>query len=231
MSVQEIIDHVRRAIDEVTANDSAFINQSIDEANLDVVIVDKIPYALRWLLENAPEDKLEGDMVSTWTTQEISEYFSITDGVATVILPKDILRVVSARLSSWKQSPVPILEQSEEYLMQGDPYARGTWDRPVTVLVHGWVTDRLVRKAVRKLELYSAKEATDELIIAFVKVPDLSDVDAGDSSSWDDAEVNVPVKLEGAFIYEIAGLVLVAYREQAAKACFELAERYIGQVQ
>ena len=231
MSVREIIDHVRRAIDEVTANDSAFINQSIDEANLDVVIVDKIPYALRWLLENAPEGKLEGDMVSTWTPTEIDRYFSIAEGVATVTLPDDILRVVSARLSSWKQSPVPILEQSEEYLMQGDEYARGTWDRPVTVLVHGWAMDNLVRKAVRKLELYSAKEPTDELIITFVKVPDLSEVEASDSSTWDDTEVGVPAKLEGAFIYEIAGLVLVAYREQAAKACFELAERYIGQVQ
>ena len=62
MTVQEIVTRVRAAIDELMQNDSQFLRQSTDEANLTSVIVDKIGYALQHLLEIAPLDKLDSDV-------------------------------------------------------------------------------------------------------------------------------------------------------------------------
>lgn len=213
MQVQEIVRQVRLAIDELTVNDSEFLNASSDEQNLKDIIIDKIPYALTFILENAPEDKLDNDCLDVLTQEETSGVTIAEGQPVKVSLPSSVIRVVSARLSSWSQSPVPVTESSQEYLMQQDEYARGSWDRPVNAIAyHG---------ADRYLELYSAKASTDSIEASVIRKPTIGDTSVGTT------DISVPSRLESAFIYQIAGLTMVAFREQIAASLFTIARQYL----
>ena len=215
MTVQEIVTRVRAAIDELMENDSQFLRQSTDEANLTRVIVDKIGYALQYIFENAPLDKLDSSVMEEFTAGELASNFSIDANlVGKVILPTNLLRVVTARLSSWSHFPIPEPDTSQVYLMQQDPYARGSWDRPANILTAG------------TLEMYCAKETTDTLIFKFIKKPTTSF--SPDSPS---TTVNCPSALEAALIYQIAGLSMVAFREDVAASLFTIADKYLNQQQ
>ena len=204
---------MRSAIDELTANDSEFLDATSDEQNLTAVIIDKIPYALTYVFENAPEDKLDNDSLGSLTQAETSIVTIAAGEPVKVKLPSDVIRVVSARLSSWSQSPVPVSESSQEYLMQQDAYARGSWDRPVNAIAyHG---------ADRYLELYSAKASTDSIEASVIRKPTIGDTSVGTT------DISVPSRLESAFIYQIAGLTMVAFREQIAASLFTIARQYL----
>ena len=216
MTVQEIVTRVRAAIDELMQNDSQFLRQSTDEANLTSVIVDKIGYALQHLLEIAPLDKLDSDVFEELTPQELQSNFSIdSELVGRVKLPKDLLRIIEARLSSWSHFPIPVSDTSQVYLMQQDKYARGSWDRPVNILTY--------IGADKTLEMYCANESSDRLNFVFIRKPDMSNIDTDHMS----AEVDVPAGLEASLIYQIAGLSMVAFREDVAASLFAIAARYL----
>lgn len=214
MTVKAIIDKVRAAIDELMVNDAAFLNETDDEQNLNTVITESIPHALLWLLEHAPAEKL--DEAGITGTGAYTSFSIGSDLTAQAKLSDGVLRVVSARLSSWKQSPQPVTEQSEVYLMQSDPYARGSWDRPVSAIVHRSGAGG----AERWIELYGAKTQQDTLHMLVYKKPDLSKIAQ--------TGVSVPVVLESALIYQVAGLVMTAFREEAANRFFALASQYAG---
>ncbi len=216
MTVQDIVTRVRAAIDELTGNDSAFLGQSSDEVNLTRVIVDKIGYALRHILENAPLEKLDNSVYQTLTAAELASNFSISsDLVGKVKLPADLIRIIEARLSSWSHFPIPEDDTSQVYLMQQDTYARGSWDRPVNILTYD--------KTDRVLEMYCAKAATDTLSFTFIRKPDVSNID----TSHLETTVSIPASLEASLIYQVAGLSMVAFREDVAASLFAIAARYM----
>ena len=210
MKKDEIETRVRSAIDEVVQNDSEFQEAMTDEKDLSGVIIDKIPYALTYILENAPEDKLCND-IDSLTPAETSGVTIAAGKPVKVKLPADVIRVLSARLSSWSQSPVPVSERSQEYLMQQDDYARGSWDRPVVAVTY--------QNKDRYLELYSAKANDDTILASIIRKPTIDDTTT---------DIDVPSRLEGAFIYQIAGLTMVAFREEVSARLFTLADKYLG---
>lgn len=213
MTVAQIVAHVRSAIDELTVNGSAFVSQTTDDANLDSIIKDKIAYALTYVIENAPEEKLDGDLLDTLTGAEMTDVTIAAGDPVKVEIPTNVIRVVSARLSSWSQSPVPVKEGSQEYLMQQDAYAKGSWDRPVTAIAY--------KNNKRYLELYSAKTNGDNVYVSLVRKPTIGDTTDPQTT------VGVPVRLEAAFIYQIAGLTMVAFREDVAASLFTIARQHL----
>lgn len=216
MEVGEIVIRVRSAIDELMENDSQFLRDSEDEKNLTRVIVDKIGYALQHVIENAPIEKLDSDAFETLTEDEMTGFNIDAESlVAKVKLPEDLLRLIEARLSSWSQSPLPDSDQSQVYLMQQDKYARGSWDRPVNILTY-YGKDRY-------LEMYSAKSAADTLNLTFIRKPEARSFSADDLT----AHAKVPKLLEGALVYQVAGLAMVAFREDVAANLFAIADRYL----
>lgn len=220
LGVTDIVNRVRAVIDELAANDSGFLTQSEDEANLTNVIKDKIGDALMWVLEHAPVEKLDAESI-TGVGSYVSGSFSIdsTTLMGQAQLPTDVLRVVSARLSSWKQSPVPVTERSDVYLMQSDDYAKGSWDRPVVAIVHR-ISSGVTPTVQRWVELYSAKETSDTLHLLVYKKPVLTNIATNG--------VDVPSVLEGAFIYYIAGLTMTAFKDDVASALFAIAKEHLG---
>lgn len=216
MTVQEIVTRVRAAIDELMENDSQFLGQSTDEANLTRVIVDKIGYALQHIIEVAPLDKLDDNVFEVYSAAEILVNFTIdNDLVGHLKLPTDLLRIIEARLSSWSHFPIPESDTSQVYLMQQDKYARGSWDRPVNILTY--------EGKQKMLEMYCAKTSEDTLNFVFIRKPDMSNIDTDHMS----AEVDVPAGLEASLIYQIAGLSMVAFREDVAASLFAIAARYL----
>ena len=97
--------------------------------------------------------------------------------------------------------------------MQQDDYAKGSWDRPVTAIRY--------KNGDRYLELYSAKQADDTVEVSVIMKP--TSVDTSDSNS----DIGVPSRLEAAFIYQIAGLAMTAFREDVARDLFVIARSYL----
>ena len=212
MTVGNIVTRVRAAIDELMENGSQFLSQSDDEANLTRVIVDKIGYALQYVYENAPLDKLDSSVTEELTQQELQSSFSIgSDLVGRLTLPSGLLRVVTAMLSSWSHFPIPEPDTSQVYLMQQDQYAKGSWDRPVNIITAG------------KLEMYCAKSQSDTLKFVFVRKPTTSF--SPDSLN---TTVNIPASLEASLIYQVAGLTMIAFREDVAASLFAISDKYLN---
>ncbi len=211
MTVQEIVTRARSAIDELMENDSQFLRQSTDEANLTRVIVDKIGYALQYVYENAPLNKLDSSAFEELTQQEVQSSFSIgSDLVGRLKLPSGLMRIVTARLSSWSHFPIPEPDTSQVYLMQQDQYAKGSWDRPVNILTAG------------TLEMYCAKNQSDTLKFVFIRKPSTSF-----SPDAPTTQVKIPASLEASLIYQVAGLSMVAFREDVAASLFAIADKYL----
>lgn len=215
MKVREIVTRVKSAIDELSQDGTDFAHLTEDEQNLTRIIIDKIGYALVYILENAPLELLGSDGFKDLAAG--GGTFTIDAAlVGKVTLPADLLRIVEARLSSWSHFPLPVSYTSDVALMQADTYARGSWDRPVNVLTHSGSN--------RYLEMYCAKEPTDTLIFTYVGKPDLSGV----TEDALDVDVAVPAKLEAAMIYQVAGLTMTAFREEIANNLFAIARSYMG---
>lgn len=213
MTVQEIVTKVRSAIDELMENCSEFLLQSTDEANLTRIIVDKISYALQYIFENAPLDKLDSSIYSTLSSAEASRFSIDSELVGRLRLPTDTLRIIEARLSSWSHFPIPEPSTSQVYLMQQDTYARGSWDRPVNILTYDG-TDKV-------LEMYCAKQSSDTLKFVLIRKPSTYSADSMQT------DVTVPAALQAALIYQVAGLSMVAFREDVSASLFSIADKYM----
>lgn len=204
MKVSEIVYRVKAAIDELpNSGESSVVG---DEAydNLTSIIKDKIPYALEWVLTNAPQTKIDSSMVTSFEGAESGGQLEMTFGVdhmVTVKLPDNLLRILSARLSSWYYSPVPVSEFSETALLQQNRVAKGCPDMPVTVLC---TEDRN-----KVLKMYTAESTKDKLYVEMICKPETTAAD-------DTADIAVPTKALKSFIYYIAYLTLLAFRDASA---------------
>lgn len=219
ITVSEIVRRVRSAIDELMQNDSSFLTQSKDEENLTKVIIDKIGYAMQYVIENAPLEKLDSSVFETLTPAELAERFSIDAStlVASLRLPSDLLHIIEARLTSWSHFPIPLSDTSQVALMQQDQYARGSWDRPVNILTYDGKE--------RYLYMYCARTNADTLRFTFIRKPTVQHYDEDHQS----AEVNVPTLLEASLVYQTAGMAMTAFREDVAATLFAIAQKYLEQ--
>ena len=217
MTVEEIKQRVRAVIDEVNANKSGFIDTATDQQNLDIIIQDKINYALLYVLQNIPKYQVDSSS-KTLDSSYLTANSSIDSNtlVCTVVLPETAVRVLSARMKSWKYSPGTIDEGTQEYIKQADSYVRGCTDRPVTALVR--------RDGKLCLEFYCAKDLNDTADISVVYNPSYTSAELSTGTT----EITVPEKYEGAFIYQIAGLTMLAQQDyNSSKSLLEISKDYL----
>ncbi len=207
--VKDIIEKVKICIDEIGLNDAEFVGTQ-DNQEMDTIIRSKIAEAVRFIKGNADWDYIEPDTVITSGT--ISGKVG-DNQVVSVTLPSNYLRLCYARLSSWPlYLSDPIYWNDKEYATLCDQYATGTWERPKLALV---------MKPGKVLELYSAKGASDKIEVGI-----LTDLSSNDLTTEDN--ISIPVKLEPALIYYIAGLTLLTYRDSHADNMFNQALLLMG---
>lgn len=210
MNVSEIIYKVKAAIDELSTLDYPKLAESVNLENIDLIIVDKIPYALEWIIQNAPATLLTGDLTESFNNSGLVTKVS-DDYVFEIELPSTTLRVVSARLSTWMFTPEMSDEHSDVAAMQMYPTSRGTWDNPACVIYN--------ENGKQILRMFSGKTRDDFYYITLALKPDVSFTD-----TWDgEAVVPIPERLTASFIYYIAGLTTLAMKEDVSKSLLELA--------
>ena len=210
MNVSEIIYKVKAAIDELSTLDYPKLAESVNLENIDLIIVDKIPYALEWIIQNAPATLLTGDLTESFNNSGLVTKVS-DDYVFEIELPSTTLRVVSARLSTWMFTPEMSDEHSDVAAMQMYPTSRGTWDNPACVIYN--------ENGKQILRMFSGKTKDDVYYITLALKPDVSFTD-----TWDgEAVVPIPERLTASFIYYIAGLTTLAMKEDVSKSLLELA--------
>lgn len=210
MNVSEIIYKVKAAIDELSTLDYPKLAESVNLENIDLIIVDKIPYALEWIIQNAPATLLTGDLTESFNNSGLVTKVS-DDYVFDIELPSTTLRVVSARLSSWMFTPEMSDEHSDVAAMQMYPTSRGTWDNPACVIYN--------ENGKQILRMFSGKTRDDVYYITLALKPDVSFTD-----TWDgETIVPIPERLTASFIYYIAGLTTLAMKEDVSKSLLELA--------
>ena len=210
MNVSEIIYKVKAAIDELSTLDYPKLAESVNLENIDLIIVDKIPYALEWIIQNAPATLLTGDLTESFNNSGLVTKVS-DDYVFEIELPSTTLRVVSARLSTWMFTPEMSDEHSNVAAMQMYPTSRGTWDNPACVIYN--------ENGKQILRMFSGKTRDDVYYITLALKPDVSFTD-----TWDgEAVVPIPERLTASFIYYIAGLTTLAMKEDVSKSLLELA--------
>lgn len=208
MTTDEIIRKVKAAIDELSNTGNELAGDE-NEANINNVIADKIPYALSWVLKNAPQDMIDSSMITSYSggagEGKLKATFGINN-VVTVELPDTFLRVLSAKLSSWMYSPAPVSEFSETALMQQGRTTMGCPDMPVSVL--------RVENGKNVLKMYTAETDEDEVSVQIVNQP------ASTSSATD---IGISGRIEKSFIYYIAYLTLLAFRDGSSQAFLAVA--------
>ena len=200
MLVRDIIYRVRAAIDEIQSLDSPKLVDNLNFDNLDMIIADKIPFALEFVIQNAPLSLLDGDLSSQISDRLVTTKY---DGTIEIELPSDTLRVISARLSSWFVSPPVSDEHSDVARMQGFKVSRGSWDSPACVL-YAEIGKQILR-------MFSLKEASDKYYITLIRKPSLSISESADGTG----DVKIPSRVEASFIYYLAGLTMLAMGERS----------------
>lgn len=206
MNVSEIVYKVKAAIGEVVDLEYPKALESVNADNLLHIIVDKIPYAFEWVIQNAPVSLLEGDLTSTLDARTAT----LNGNTVEIVMPDDVLRIISARLSSWVYTPPVSDEHSEVAMQQRYPTTRGTYDAPACVLFS--------EDGKQILRMFSAETKDDKAYISVIRKPSTMSVDMSDGTK----EVNVPSRVEVSFIYYIAALTMQALGENS-QSFFEIA--------
>lgn len=206
MNVSEIVYKVKAAIGEVVDLEYPKALESVNADNLLHIIVDKIPYAFEWVIQNAPVSLLEGDLTSTIDARTAT----LNGNTVEIVMPDDVLRIISARLSSWVYTPPVSDEHSEVAMQQRYPTTRGTYDAPACVLFS--------EDGKQILRMFSAETKDDKAYISVIRKPSTMSVDMSDGIK----EVNVPSRVEASFIYYIAALTMQALGENS-QSFFEIA--------
>jgi hypothetical protein len=205
LTVDEIVKRVRTVIDEIAANESEMISTEEDNANVDAVIKESIPAAYRYIATTADVSMLEG---KDGTTASLSIDANLVGRVA---VPADAIRIINARLSSWDSSFGALLDESSpQYRMQSHKWVCASPRRPVAANVH--------QKSGRVLELFKAATSSDKLI-EFTYIPNI-----GDSFS----SVGLSDSTVEAFIYYVAALTMVTFREDLAEPLFKISRNLLG---
>lgn len=192
VDIDNIVSEVRIKLDEIGMNESEMAEALEDNTNMDTVIKSCIPGAYSFVCTNADASMLEGKQgdVSLSINQNM---------VGEILLPSDFLRLLNVRLSSWISSFSKIVtEYSPEYRMQSNKWVCGNPNCPVVAITH--------TNEGRKLELYKASSEQDTLT-SFLYIP---------SVNAEDGSLEVSDQVYDAFIYYIAGLTLITFREDAA---------------
>lgn len=218
MTVKAIIEQVRWSLDEEKGY------EDYETGYMDRIIKAKIYDALRWVSLYADASLLSTDTAST-TSGSSNIYHSDTVHVDTngcIELEGNFLRLIRVRVAGWSRAIMtPITEDSEEYMMQHDAnYSEAKADktRPQAAIIES---------VPPRLELFPKPSVTENVSLTYA----MSFSDATWDASKTDAELTVaiPAKVQTAYIYYLAYLVMIAYGDNTkASAMLETAKMNAG---
>lgn len=213
MKIEDIIKQVRWCIDEESNNTSAITDEK-DDTYMDNIIKSKINDALHWIAITAASSSVfaESKDTSTESSKISVEDYDATKNIGIITMDEntEIISISRVRGEEWFKAVIPVEDTDNEAYMMFDESAMGTADRPQAVIMRENPISILLQPKPTKA------------VVSFVGVP--KRVDASKEST----DVAIPDKLQNAFIYYLAFLLLSAYNDNKATHMYTIALQQLG---
>lgn len=211
-NINGIIADVRRVLDNNITDTSLSGFGDPDTLSLDEIIKGNIEPAARMIEENCPVDMLEGGLVLYSATDGREK--GLEDGVLTLELPSDFMRLVSFRMADWRvQVNSAIGPDDARYAQQKSRLScfRGNPERPVVTITP--------TKSKLYLEAYSTKRSTSttETTNESGEATTITHYPVSESyyqpipSIMESGNISLPKRLKDAIVYAAAYYTALTY--------------------
>ena len=188
-AVSDLVKEVKVLLDRNQESAGLLAPSDSDTLSQAELIESKIVDAARIILSDAPEDMVEGTLCTnsvTWT--DSNGYY-----VGNIVLPTDILRILSVKAEGWNRPAEIISESDDAYKYQNCKYGvRGNPERPIAAIVH--------TANGKSIELYTSKKNDATLAFIYVKVPSITT----------EQKISLPSVLKDAILYMAGYLTCVS---------------------
>lgn len=162
-AVSDLVKEVKVLLDRNQESAGLLTPDDTDTLSQAELIESKIVDAASIILSDAPEDMVEGTACTNAVTWEDSNGYY----VGKMILPIDMLRILSVKAEDWTRSATIISESDDAYKYQNCKYGvRGNPERPIAAIVH--TTNG------KSIELYTSKKQNATLAFIYIQVPSVT---------------------------------------------------------
>ena len=162
-AVSDLVKEVKVLLDRNQESAGLLAPSDSDTLSQAELIESKIVDAARIILSDAPDDMVEGTSCTNSVTWTDSNGYYVGD----MVLPADMLRILSVKAEGWNRPAEIISESDDSYKYQNCKYGvRGNPERPIAAIVH---TDN-----GKSIELYTSKKNDATLAFIYVKVPSIT---------------------------------------------------------
>lgn len=180
--VKVLLDRNQESAGLLTPTDTDTLSQS-------ELIQSKIVDAARIILTDAPEDMVEGTACTNAVTWTDSNGFY----VGKMVLPTDMLRILSVKAEGWNRPAEIISESDDAYKYQNSKYGvRGNPERPIAAIVH--------TANGKSIELYTSTKQDATLAFIYVQVPSITT----------EQKISLPSVLKDAILYMAGYLTCIS---------------------
>lgn len=188
-AVSDLVKKVKVLLDRNQESAGLLAPSDSDTLSQAELIESKIVDAARIILSDAPEDMVEGTSCTnavTWT--DSNGYY-----VGNMVLPTDMLRILSVKAEGWNRPAEIISESDDAYKYQNCKYGvRGNPERPIAAIVH--------TANGKSIELYTSKKHDATLVFIYVQVPSINT----------EQKISLPSVLKDAILYMAGYLTCIS---------------------
>ena len=188
-AVSDLVKDVKVLLDRNQESAGLLAPSDSDTLSQAELIESKIVDAARIILSEAPEDMVEGTACTnevTWT--DSNGYY-----VGKMVLPTDMLRILSVKAEGWNRPAEIISESDDAYKYQNCKYGvRGNPERPIGAIVH---TDN-----GKSIELYTSTKKDATLAFIYVQIPSITT----------EQKISLPSVLKDSILYMAGYLTCVS---------------------
>lgn len=200
-AVSDLVKEVKVLLDRNQESAGLLAPSDSDTLSQAELIESKIVDAARIILSDAPEDMVEGTLCTnevTWT--DSNGYY-----VGKMVLPTDMLRILSVKAEDWNRPATIISESDDAYKYQNCKYGvRGNPERPIAAIVH--------TANGKSIELYTSKKQDATLAFIYVQVPSITD----------EQKISLPSVLKDSILYMAGYLTCISLGDT------DTASKFIG---
>lgn len=186
-AVSDLVKEVKVLLDRNQESAGLLAPSDSDTLSQAELIESKIVDAARIILSDAPE--VEGTSCTnavTWT--DSNGYY-----VGKMVLPTDMLRILSVKAEGWNRPAEIISESDDAYKYQNCKYGvRGNPERPIAAIVH--------TANGKSIELYTSKKQDATLAFIYVQVPSITT----------EQKISLPSVLKDAILYMAGYLACIS---------------------
>lgn len=198
-AVSDLVKEVKVLLDRNQESAGLLAPDDSDTLSQAELIESKIVDAARIILSDAPE--VEGTSCKnavTWT--DSNGYY-----VGKMVLPTDMLRILSVKAEGWNRPAEIISESDDAYKYQNCKYGvRGNPERPIAAIVH--------TANGKSIELYTSTKQDATLAFIYVQVPSITT----------EQKISLPSVLKDSILYMAGYLTCISLGDT------DTASRFLG---